>query len=55
MKLIKTFQMILMMVFNKTVRMDEVFLMTQLWTIWRCGHKDKAFERDNIIHLFSVF
>ena len=31
-----TFQIILMMVLNKTMRM-EVFLMSQFRTIWMCG------------------
>ena len=35
-----TFQMILMMVLYKTMRM-EVFLTTQFWTIRMLGNKDK--------------
>ena len=35
-----TFQMILMMVLNKTMRMD-VFLTTKVRTFWMRGNKDK--------------
>ena len=45
-----TFQMILMMVLNRTMRM-EVILTTQFLTIWMRGNKDK--ER-NIIFLLVL-
>ena len=46
-----TFQMILMMVLNKTMRM-EVFLTTHFRTIWMRGNQDK--EIKETLYLFDV-
>ena len=48
-----TFQMILMMVLNKTMNM-EVFLMTQLWTICMRGNKDKELKETSCV-IFVCF
>ena len=45
-----TFQMIMMMVLNKTMRM-EVFLTTQFWTIWMLWNKDKRRNYKKILVL----
>ena len=46
--------MILMMVINKTMAMEEVFLMYQFWTIRKSGNKDNVMKRDIIMHLFFL-
>ena len=48
-----TFQMILMMVLNKTVRM-EVFLMTQFRTICMRVNKDKEIK-ETLYYIFCLF
>ena len=48
-----TFQMILVMVLNKTMRM-EVFLMTKFRTIWMRGNKDKEIK-DTLYFIFCLF
>ena len=48
-----TFQMILMMVLNSTMR-TEVFLMTQFRTIWMRGNKDKEIK-ETLYFIFCLF
>ena len=48
-----TFQMILMMVLTKTMRM-EVFLMTRFRTIWMRGNKDKD-VKETLYFIFCLF
>ena len=48
-----TFQMILVMVLNKTLRM-EVFLTTQFRTIWMRGNKDKEIK-ETLYFIFVRF
>ena len=49
-----TFQMVLMMVLNKTMRM-EIFLTTQFWIIWMLSNKDKEiYEKLYVIFVCFV-
>ena len=48
-----TFQMILMMFLNKTMRMD-VFLTTHFQTIWMLGNKDKEIK-EKVYFIFVYF
>ena len=48
-----TFQMILMIVLNKTMRM-EVFLTTHFRTIWMLGNKDKEIK-EKLYFIFVCF
>ena len=48
-----TFQMTLMMVLNKTMRM-EVFLMIQFWSILMRGNNDKEIKRHYTLFLFAM-
>ena len=48
-----TFQMILMMVLNKTMRI-EVILTTQFLTIWMRGNKDKEMK-ETLYYIFVCF
>ena len=48
-----TFRMILMMVLNKTMRM-EVFLKTLFRTIWMLGNKDKEIK-ETLYFIFFFF
>ena len=48
-----TFQMILLMVLNKTMRM-EVFLTTQFRTIWMRGNNDKEIK-ETLYFIFVCF
>ena len=49
-----TFQMILMMVLNKTMRM-EVFLRTQFRIIWMLRNKDKEIREIIIVFVLWIF
>ena len=50
-----TFKIILLIVLNKPMRMEEVFLIAQIQTIWMSGDKDSAIQRDIIIHVHLFF